>query len=214
MRSASNTTGNHNTANGLGALFRNTTGVRNTANGFLALVNNTTGTNNIGLGNSAGSNLTTGNNNIEIGNVGVAAEANTIRIGTIGTQQAAFVAGISGEVARRMRGRTNRIIRGTRLMHLLATRERLVEQYHNDLFAYSQAAESHCHALGFRIVDSPRRQPVQEPPQKVEAGSEDTVQNEPRQSRKPLANSALYPQFMQNRCFWRGGIRRTIAENT
>jgi len=49
------------------------------------------------------------------------------------------------------------------------TRERLAEQYHNDLLAYSQAAESHCRALGFRIVESPRRQPVQETPKKVEA---------------------------------------------
>jgi hypothetical protein len=42
-----------------------------------------------------------------------------------------------------------------------AIRERLAEQYHNDLLAYSQAAESHCRALGFRIVESPRREPVQ-----------------------------------------------------
>jgi trimeric autotransporter adhesin len=41
-------------------------------------------------------NLTTGNNNIEIGNLGVAAEANTIHIGTQGTQTRAFIAGISG----------------------------------------------------------------------------------------------------------------------
>lgn len=43
-----------------------------------------------------------------------------------------------------------------------AARERLAELYHNNLLAYSQAAESHCRALGFRIVESPRRQPVQE----------------------------------------------------
>ena len=40
-----------------------------------------------------------------------------------------------------------------------ATRERLAEQYHNDLVAYSQAAETHCRALGFRIVESPRLKP-------------------------------------------------------
>ena len=40
-----------------------------------------------------------------------------------------------------------------------ATRERLAEQYHNDLVAYSQAAERHCRALGFRIVESPRLKP-------------------------------------------------------
>ena len=48
------------------------------------------------MGSLAGFNLTTGSNNIDIGNEGVAAEANTIRIGTIGTQQATFIAGISG----------------------------------------------------------------------------------------------------------------------
>jgi len=49
------------------------------------------------LGVYAGSTLTTGSNNIEIGNVGVAAEANTIRLGTVGIQQATFIAGISGQ---------------------------------------------------------------------------------------------------------------------
>ena len=41
--------------------------------------------------------LTTGSNNIDIGNLGVAAEANTIRIGKVGTQQATYIAGISGK---------------------------------------------------------------------------------------------------------------------
>jgi hypothetical protein len=40
-----------------------------------------------------------------------------------------------------------------------AIRERLAEQYHNDLVAYSQAAEMHCQALGFRIAESPRLKP-------------------------------------------------------
>jgi hypothetical protein len=40
-----------------------------------------------------------------------------------------------------------------------AIRERLAKQYHNDLVAYSQAAEAHCRALGFRMVESPRLQP-------------------------------------------------------
>jgi hypothetical protein len=91
----SNTTGFDNTANGVEALNNNTTGGNNTANGVQALNNNTTGGNNIALGHLAGQNLTTGNNNIDIGNVGVAAEANTIRIGTEGTQAATFIAGIS-----------------------------------------------------------------------------------------------------------------------
>jgi hypothetical protein len=92
----SNTTGDANTANGYGALTDNTTGSRNTANGYGALYTNTTGSSNIALGFEAGYFLTTGSNNIDIGNVSVAGEANTIRIGTVGTQQAAFVAGIHG----------------------------------------------------------------------------------------------------------------------
>jgi len=46
------------------------------------------------LGYLAGENLTTGNNNIDIGNLGVAGESNTIRVGTVGTQTATFIAGI------------------------------------------------------------------------------------------------------------------------
>ncbi len=95
----SNTTGPNNTALGYFALFSNTTGNSNTASGYDALLNNTTGIGNIALGNFAGSNLTTGSNNIDVGNVGVAGEANTIRIGTIGTQTATYIAGIMGRTA-------------------------------------------------------------------------------------------------------------------
>jgi trimeric autotransporter adhesin len=90
-----NTTGFSNTANGYQALYLNETGGGNTATGVQALYR-TTGGNNIALGFQAGVNLTTGSNNIDIGNVGVAAEANTIRIGKVGTQTKAFIAGISG----------------------------------------------------------------------------------------------------------------------
>src|SRR5216683_2172011 len=93
----SNTTAIRNTASGSFALFSNTTGPNNTAAGYDALLNNTTGVGNIALGNFAGSNLTTGDNNIDIGNVGIADEANTIRIGTVGTQTAIYVAGIIGK---------------------------------------------------------------------------------------------------------------------
>ena len=48
------------------------------------------------MGYSAGANLTAGDNNIDIGNAGVAGEAGVIRIGTIGTQTATFIAGIRG----------------------------------------------------------------------------------------------------------------------
>jgi hypothetical protein len=89
-----NVTGNDNAALGYFALYNNTTGNSNTAEGFAALMNNTTGVGNIALGNFAGSNLTTGDNNVDVGNLGVAAEANTIRIGTEGTQTNAYLAGI------------------------------------------------------------------------------------------------------------------------
>jgi hypothetical protein len=92
----SNTTGSGNVANGNVALYSNTTGGFNTANGVEALASNTTGGSNIALGDFAGDNLTTGDFNIDIGNEGVAAEANTIRIGTGGDQTRTFIAGITG----------------------------------------------------------------------------------------------------------------------
>ena len=67
------------------------------ASGNSALFNNTTGNTNIALGFQAGINLTTGSNNIYIGNAGGnGGESNRIRIGTVGTQTATFIAGISG----------------------------------------------------------------------------------------------------------------------
>ena len=71
------------------------TGDDNVALGFSALSNNT-GAANIAIGNSAGAALTMGNSNIDIGRnvVGVAGEANTLRIGqSIFTT---FIAGIRG----------------------------------------------------------------------------------------------------------------------
>src|SRR5205823_13551525 len=106
-----NTTGSLNTATGAKALRNNTTGSNNTANGNLALENNTTGGNNIALGFQAGINLTMGSNNIDIGNLGVAGEANTIRIGEptavtdpvfgegLPAHTATFIAGIYGKTA-------------------------------------------------------------------------------------------------------------------
>ncbi len=92
----SNTGGNNNVAIGPSALYSNLTGIGNTASGTGALFANTTGNNNTALGPYAGNALTTGSNNIDIGNGGVAAEANTIRMGTAGTQTRAFIAGIRG----------------------------------------------------------------------------------------------------------------------
>jgi Chaperone of endosialidase len=105
----SNTIGNANTADGEGALLHNTFGYNNTGTGANTLFDNTTGFGNIALGGNAG-NLITGDNNIAIGNIGVAAEANTIRIGTevAVTDQfgvlhpahtATYIAGISGQTA-------------------------------------------------------------------------------------------------------------------
>src|SRR5437016_3046282 len=90
----SNITSSDNTAVGFDALLSNTTGFSNTANGLYSLQNNTTGSNNIALGSFAGTNLTIGDNNIDVGNAGVSAEANTIRIGTAGTQTNAYMSGI------------------------------------------------------------------------------------------------------------------------
>jgi uncharacterized coiled-coil protein SlyX len=94
-----NTTGSANTTNGVAALALNTTGANNTANGVSALLHDTTGSGNIALGYLAGYNLTTGSNNIDIGNQGVAGESNKIRIGTVGTQQATFIAGVHAATA-------------------------------------------------------------------------------------------------------------------
>ncbi len=78
----------------MNALYSNTTGIKNTALGRSSLYKNITGQNNIGIGVNGGYNPTTGSNNIEIGNVGLAADTNTIRLGTQGTQTATYIAGI------------------------------------------------------------------------------------------------------------------------
>jgi hypothetical protein len=91
----SNATGNNNTASGVNALYDNTTGSQNTASGKGAMQSSTSGSNNIAEGFQAGYNLTTGDDNIDIGNKGVAAESNTIRIGTSPTQNATYVAGVA-----------------------------------------------------------------------------------------------------------------------
>ena len=90
-------TDSNNTATGYAALTYNTTGNDNTANGSLALALNHTGNNNIALGYRAGITLHTGSDNIYIGNSGSSSgEGAKIRIGTVGTQKATFIAGISG----------------------------------------------------------------------------------------------------------------------
>ena len=91
-----NTTGVRNSAVGSQALYHSTSGNYNDAVGYLALFNTTSGSNYVAIGYEAGYNQTSGSNNIYIGNNGVAAESGVTRIGTHGTQTAAFVAGITG----------------------------------------------------------------------------------------------------------------------
>jgi hypothetical protein len=112
----SNTDGHDNTATGLAALALNATGSGNTANGVSALLNNmtgngntaigrnalsnTTGSGNTAVGFNAGSALTTGDNNINIGTdvIGMAGDADTIRIGNPNVIRT-FIRGISGNIA-------------------------------------------------------------------------------------------------------------------
>jgi hypothetical protein len=86
-----NTRGGNNTADGLDALYSNTSGNNNTASGYYALFANTSGSNNIAVGYQAGQAIITGSSNIDIGNVGLASDANIIRIGT--SQTATYLAG-------------------------------------------------------------------------------------------------------------------------
>jgi hypothetical protein len=90
----SNTTGSDNNANGWFTLYGNSTGNYNTASGKEALYSNSTGSHNVALGYKAGFS-TTGDYNIDIGNQGVAAEANTIRLGDA-NQSKTFISGIRG----------------------------------------------------------------------------------------------------------------------
>src|SRR5712691_8502449 len=57
---------------------------------------NFAGNNNIAIGQFAGQNVTNGSNNIEIANQGAKKDSAVIRIGTVGTQQKTFIAGING----------------------------------------------------------------------------------------------------------------------
>jgi hypothetical protein len=79
-------------------MYNNTIGSGNAAFGDQALAGNTSGETNVAIGYHAGSELTTGNGNIDIGaNVsGPPGEANTMRIGNQGTQNATYLAGVSG----------------------------------------------------------------------------------------------------------------------
>lgn len=84
-----------NIAIGHEALIDSTNGQKNTAVGFQALWKTNIGSNNIALGYRAGYEVRQ-SNNIEIGNIGDSTDAQTIRIGTPGSQTRAFMAGITG----------------------------------------------------------------------------------------------------------------------
>jgi hypothetical protein len=129
-----NTTGQGNTATWVNGLLKNTTGQRNTAAGVNAMFSNTTGSNNTPLGFDAGFNLTTGGNNGDIGNFGVAAESNTIRIGTQGTQTKAFIACISGAAV----GGSAVVVSSTGQLGIVASSARYKRDIHD-----MDAASSH-----------------------------------------------------------------------
>jgi hypothetical protein len=86
-----------NTAVGHEAL-RYATGDRNTAVGEDALRNVANGSRNVAVGEDAGVNLTEGSDNIFILNTGAADDDDTIKIGTEGTQDRTFIAGVNGGV--------------------------------------------------------------------------------------------------------------------
>ena len=95
-----NTTGGGNAALGYSALTANTSGNNNVAVGSSALASLTTGGGNIAIGVGAGGNLNAAESgDIYVGNSGIQGESNTIRIGFIGTQTTAFMAGISGSTS-------------------------------------------------------------------------------------------------------------------
>ena len=89
------TTGNRNIGIGDETWWKLTDGNNNTAVGYRAGYNLVSGSNNLAFGYEAGYNLSgTGSNNIVLGNTGVSTDDGTIRIGTVGTQTSAYIAGI------------------------------------------------------------------------------------------------------------------------
>jgi len=90
-----NESGGGNTAVGFDALFYQTSGARNTAIGSVALLNNS-GSDNIAVGYFAGADATTGSHNIFIGHDGHPGDSHVIRIGTLGVQTTASIAGDLG----------------------------------------------------------------------------------------------------------------------
>jgi hypothetical protein len=93
-----NQTGYGNTALGAHALYDNVSGYSNVAVGRFALFS-TTGSRNVGLGFRAGVYVGSGNDNIHVSNEGSSTDDRQIRIGTVGTQTHASMAGIHGNTS-------------------------------------------------------------------------------------------------------------------
>ncbi len=83
----------NNTALGTSSFSESTSGDDNVAIGAFALDSNLSGSDNIALGSGAGSNILL-SDNISIGNDGDAADSGTTRIGTTGTHNKAYMAGV------------------------------------------------------------------------------------------------------------------------
>jgi hypothetical protein len=88
--------GNDNVAIGPAALQLAKNSNANIAIGYAALSSPLLGTQNIGIGYEAGKSLNKGSNNVMIANVGMMRDTGVIRLGTVGTQTAAYIAGIAG----------------------------------------------------------------------------------------------------------------------
>jgi len=157
-----NTIGNGNTADGYAALSSNTEGISNTANGYAALASNTIGNNNIAIGNGAGEDITTGNNNIAIGNIATNTDDSIIRIGTPGTHQATYIAGINGVTTS---GGVAVYINSNGQLGTLTSSQRFKYDIHNlgsvsdklmDLrpvsFCYKEAASDGSHPLQYGLI--------------------------------------------------------------
>lgn len=155
---ASNTTGSNNSAVGLYSCYGNTAGLNNCGLGnqtlqFNAVGNGNvaiglqallqcTGSNNIGIGTQGGFLLTNGNNNICIGNSGVAAESNTIRIGTQGLHTATVLAGnVSTNGNVNALGTVNTTVIGPGFRHIVGSTE--LQSYVVDGSAWFGSSTNH-----------------------------------------------------------------------
>jgi hypothetical protein len=89
-----NTIGYLNVAVGYEAMYQNTNGGANVAVGQGALYANSTGSDNVAIGTGAGEDIV-GSDNVDISAPGTNTDSGVIRIGTVGTQKSAFIAGVT-----------------------------------------------------------------------------------------------------------------------